>query len=235
MADERRSVEVEALILAGGGGERLGLGPKALLVLGGRTLLERAIEVMHSVAGRILVGVPEDCVEQVRASVAESVVVLAGGPTRMETFLRLFRVSTAPLLVQHDVVHPFATPDLARRVVAAAEKAGAAMAVAPVAEHVFRGEGRGAERIAGGEALWLARKPLAFRRSSLARVLDGSLMVPGDAGTVELLRAAGQTVETVVVESWDIKITTPADWTLALALEAIVPFPSERGCSPLTE
>ena len=229
MTDERQSVE--ALILAAGRGERLGLGPKALLVLGGRTLLDRAIEVVQSVAGRVLVGVPEDCVEQVRASVAESVVVLAGGPTRMETFLRLFRASTAPLLVQHDVVHPFATPDLARRVVAAAEKAGAAMAVAPVAEHVFRGEGRVvAERIAGGEALWLARKPLAFRRSSLARVLDGSLRVPGDAGTVELLLAAGQTVETVAVEPWDIKITTQADWTLALALEAIVPHPSERGC-----
>lgn len=227
MADERQSVE--ALVLAAGRGERLGLGPKALLVLGGRTLLERAIEVVQSVAGRVLVGVPEDCVEQVRASVAESVVVLAGGPTRMETFHRLFQASTAPLLVQHDVVHPFATPDLARRVVAAAEKAGAAMAAARVAEHVFRGEGRVAERIVAGEALWLARKPLAFRRSALARVLDGSLMMPGDAGTVELLLAAGQTVETVAVEPWDIKITTRADWTLALALEAIVPLPSERG------
>ena len=183
MADGPRSVE--ALILAAGRGERLGLGPKALLVLGGRTLLERAIEVMQSVAGRILVGVPEDCVEQVRATVAESVVVLAGGPTRMETFRRLFRASTAPLLVQHDVVHPFATPDVARRVVAA-EKAGAAMAVARVAEHVFRGEGRVAERVAGGEALWLARKPLAFRRSPRTRPRrepDGSRR-RGDGGAI---------------------------------------------------
>jgi len=233
MADERQSVE--ALILAGGSGERLGLGPKALLVLGGRTLLDRAIEVVQAVAGRVLVGVPEARVGQVRASVAESVVVLAGGPTRMATFLRLFRASTAPILVQHDVVHPFATPDLARRVVAAAEKAGAAMAAARVAEHVFRGEGSVAERIAGGEALWLARKPLAFRRSALARVLDGSVTVPGDAGTVELLLAAGQTVETVTVEPWDIKITTRADWRLALALEAIGPSLSERWGSPLRE
>jgi hypothetical protein len=60
-------------------------------------------------------------------------------------------------------------------------------------------------------------------------------MVPGDAGTVELLLAAGQTVETVAVEPWDIKITTRADWRLALALEAIVPPLSERGCSPLRE
>src|SRR6185295_15560410 len=103
--------------------------------------------------------------------------------------------------------------DVARRVVAAARMAGAAMAVARVAEHVFRGEGRVAERVAGGEVLWLARKPLAFQRTALARVLDGSLAVPGDAGTVELLLASGQAVETVPVEPWDIKITTRADWT----------------------
>ena len=103
------------------------------------------------------------------------------------------------------------------------------MAVAPVAEHVFRGEGRVAERIASGGALWLARKPLAFHRSSLAHVLEGSAGVAGDAGTVELLLAAGQTVEAVAVPPWDIKVTTPADWTLALALESIVPLASGSG------
>ena len=77
----------------------------------------------------------------------------------------------------------------------------------------------------GPGTVWLVRRPFGCRRADFARVLDGSLRVPGDAGTVELLLAAGQPVETVAVEPWDIKITTPADWTLALALEAIVPHP----------
>jgi len=227
MAEQRPSVE--ALVLAAGRGERLGLGPKALLVLGGRTLLERAIEVAQSVAERVLVAVPEECVEDVRACVPERVVVHAGGQTRMETFLRLFRASSAPLLLQHDVVHPFATPDLARRVVSAAERVGAAMAAARVAEHVFRGEGRVAERIAGGGALWLARKPLAFHRRALAHALDGRAMMASDAGTVELLLAAGQSVEPVAVEGWDLKVTTAADWALAVALADVVPIASGGG------
>ena len=221
MADRRPPID--ALILAAGRGERLGLGPKALLVLGGRTLLERAIDVVQSVADRVLLAVPEECVEAIRARVADGVLVLAGGATRMETFLRLFRASSAPLVLQHDVVHPFATPDLARRVVAAAERAGAAMAARPVAEHVFRGDGRVVERIAGG-ALWLARKPLAFHRDALAHVLDGRAPAPADAGTVELLLAAGQRVEPVAAAPWDLKITTAADWALATALEGVVPL-----------
>ena len=86
----------------------------------------------------------------IRGRVGDGAVVLAGGATRMETFLRLFRASSAPLVLQHDVVHPFATPDLARQVVAAAERTGAAMAARLVAEHVFRGEVQVAERVAGG-------------------------------------------------------------------------------------
>jgi 2-C-methyl-D-erythritol 4-phosphate cytidylyltransferase len=217
---------VEALILAAGRGERLGLGPKALLALGGRTLLERAIALMRSVAERVLVGVPEEYVGELRRAIpAEGVRVVPGGGTRTETFLRLFEASTAPLLVQHDVVHPFATVDLAKRVVAAAERTGAAMGVARVAEHVYRGEANVTARVPTGGAMWLARKPLAFKRSAFARALEGGAPAPG-AGTVELLLAAGQPVEPVVVEPWNIKLTTPEDWALAVALDALLPLPA---------
>ena len=38
---------VDGIVLAAGRGERLGLGPKAWLTLGGRTLLERAVATMR--------------------------------------------------------------------------------------------------------------------------------------------------------------------------------------------
>jgi len=139
----------------------------------------------------------------------------------METPLRLFHASTAPLLVQHDIVHPFVTPELARRVVAAARKTGAAMAVARSAAHLYRGEARLAERIVTGDTLWLARKPLAFARLALARAFDRGMMLPDDAGTVELLLSAQEPIEIVPVEPWNIKITTPEDWMLAQALESM--------------
>jgi molybdopterin-guanine dinucleotide biosynthesis protein A len=47
------------LVIAGGGGQRLGAGrPKALAALAGRTLLERAIATLESLAGEVRVVAP---------------------------------------------------------------------------------------------------------------------------------------------------------------------------------
>ncbi len=47
------------ILLAGGRGERLGLGvPKALAVLGGRTLVERALETLRACCERVVVVAP---------------------------------------------------------------------------------------------------------------------------------------------------------------------------------
>ena len=213
---------VEAIVLAAGSGERLGLGPKALLTLGGRTLLERAISVMLSVARRVIVGVPEDCVERIGAACAGNVLILAGGKTRMETTLRLFHASTAPLIVQHDVVHPFVTAELTRRVVAAARRTGAAMTAEKAGAHVYRGGAEVAERIATTGGLWLAQKPLAFSRAALARALELGPPLPDGAGAPDLLLAAGQPIEIVPGEPWNIKLTTPGDWALAQAIHPLL-------------
>jgi len=228
MADSREGVE--AIVLAAGQGDRLGLGPKAFLRLAGKTLLDRAIGVMRSVAERVIVGVPEELVGQVQAIHAgPDVLVLAGGPTRLDTTRRLLAASSAPLIVQHDVVHPFVGVALARQVVAAARRRGAAMAVAPVAEHVFRADGDLVERVSSTGGLWLARKPLAFARGALRLTeapRDGdsqttSAPAPLDAGTPELLFAAGQPVAIVPVKAWNIKISSPPDWALAQAIDAL--------------
>ena len=53
-----RAADVEAIISAAGQGTRLGLGPKAFVLLAGRTLLEHAVTTMLSVAARVTVAVP---------------------------------------------------------------------------------------------------------------------------------------------------------------------------------
>jgi 2-C-methyl-D-erythritol 4-phosphate cytidylyltransferase len=220
--DADAPVAVDAIVLAAGSGERLGLGPKALLTLGGRTLLERAIAVMQCVAQRVIVGVPEDCVERIGPACAGNVLVLAGGKTRMETTLRLFDACTAPLIVQHDVVHPFVTAELARRVVAAARRRGAAMTAERAGAHVYRGGAEVTERIATAGGLWLAQKPLAFSRAALARALERSPLLPDGAGTPDLLLATGQPIEIVPGEPWNIKLTTQDDWALAQAIHPLL-------------
>ena len=220
MADPRASVD--ALVLAAGRGERTGLGPKAFLMLGGRTLLERAIEVARTAAARVIVGVPEDNAHDVPTPRDSSVVLLPGGKTRLETTLRLFRVSSAPIILLHDVVHPFVSAKLVQRVVAAARRTGAAMAAVRETAHTFRGDGTLDGRVLEPAPLWLARKPLAFSREAFARALEtSSAPATGDAGTAELLLAAGQPIVPVPVEPWNIKVTTPDDWALALEIERL--------------
>ena len=70
--------EVDALVLAAGRGARLGLGPKAWLSLGGRTLLERAVAIMRDVAGRVIVGVAADELPRARALCGDADVVPGG-------------------------------------------------------------------------------------------------------------------------------------------------------------
>ena len=82
----------------------------------------------------------------------------------------------APWVVLHDVVHPFVTPGLARRVLEIARTRGAAVAAVRSTSSAYHGvAGRGTTRVAPGE-LWLTRKPWAFRRDAFARGLAG----PGD-------------------------------------------------------
>ena len=67
----------EVVVLAAGRGDRLGLGPKAWLVLGGRTLLERAVATMRLAGCRVIVGVAASDLERAR-STAQSLADLVG-------------------------------------------------------------------------------------------------------------------------------------------------------------
>ena len=208
--------DVEAIVLAAGRGDRLGLGPKAWLVLGGRTLLERAVATAGQVAGRVIAGVPPDDVERARARCGAAAVVLPGAATRRGTLLAALAEARARWIVLHDVAHPFLTPRLAGEVLEAAPASGAAVAVVRAASTAYREVGSGAlERLPPGE-VWLMRRPFVFRRADFARGLEtGS----ADDGLSVILARAGVATRLVPSPSWNIKLTTPDDWALALAIE----------------
>jgi 2-C-methyl-D-erythritol 4-phosphate cytidylyltransferase len=209
--------DVEAIVQAAGAGERLGRGPKAFLGLGGQTLLERAIAVMRVVATRVTVAVPPVEVERARDLCAGRAAVIAGGATRRETLCLLMDGARAPWVVLHDIVHPFVTPALARRVLETARARGAAVAAVRSTSSAYRADATGAAaRIPAGD-VWLTRKPWAFRREDFAR----GLASPGDAkeGVGGFLTRAGQAIALVDAESWNIKLTTTDDWRLAEAIE----------------
>lgn len=211
------SASIDALVLAAGRGERLGLGRKAWLVLGGHTLLERAVAVMRSVADRVLVGVADEDVDRARDLWADGVVVLAGRDTRQATMRAVFEATRAGMVVLHDVAHPFVTPALARDVIDVAYARRAAVA-AVVSTSAALGDSRGAERIHFGPGeVQLVRRPVAFHRDDFVRGLQAS----GDRDSVEaILGRAGVQISLVASPPWNIKITTRDDWALAGSIEA---------------
>ena len=207
--------DVDAIVLAAGQGQRLGLGPKAWLVLDDRTLLDRAVTTMRHVASHITVGVVAGDLERARAACGHDVVVVPGGATHRQTMIAAFKAGRAPIVVVHDVVHPFVTPELALQVIDTARTDGAGVAAVPSMSSVFRERpGMPLERI-GPREVWLARRPFACRRADFERVLE---TIDSDEGLSTALEAVGVRLKLVPAPPWNIKITTPDDWVLARAI-----------------
>jgi 2-C-methyl-D-erythritol 4-phosphate cytidylyltransferase len=207
--------DVDAIVLAAGHGHRLGLGPKAWLVLDGRTLLDRAVATMRRVAGHVSVGAAADDLERARTACEDDVRVVLGGSSHRETMIQAFRAGHAPLVLIHDVAHPFVTPDLARDVIETARTHGAAVAAVPSMSSAYHDRPGMPRRRLGPREVWLIRRPFACRRADFARVLEA---IEGDEGLSTALDAVGVRTQVVPAPPWNIKITTPDDWALARAI-----------------
>jgi 2-C-methyl-D-erythritol 4-phosphate cytidylyltransferase len=212
-------MRIEALIQAAGGGTRLGLGPKAFVMLAGRTLLEHAIEVVRGAVDNIVVAVPADGIERTRAIVGSEAKIIAGGATRNETTRLLVSAASAPLLLLHDVVHPFATAPLVRALLAAAEAHGAAAPAIANTEFAYDREGRPLH--APGDLL-VGQKPVAFARreviAAYGQLADAA--AGADPSLIDVLDRAGLRARFIPGSARNIKITGPDDLALAEAMIA---------------
>jgi 2-C-methyl-D-erythritol 4-phosphate cytidylyltransferase len=226
-----------ALIVAAGGGERLGAGrPKALVELGGRSLLQWSVDLMLGVdeVERVVVALPPG------VPAPAGTVGVEGGAVRSESVARALAAAGGPagpgdaddLVVVHDAARPLASVELVRRTLAAlagdpgaspdaGARLDAAIAAAPVADTIKRvGDGVVAETL-DRSGLWAVQTPQAFRRVALERALDVPSEIlaqaTDDAWLVERL---GGRVAVVPAGSENLKITTPLDLSLAELLIA---------------
>src|SRR5437764_2800662 len=164
-----------ALILAAGSGERLGTQvPKALVPLGGRSLLQWSIDAISAVRGveEIVLALPA------RVTAPQGLKSVTGGPVRSEAVRRALRASShaGPVLV-HDAARPLVTPALAQSVLDALRAdAGAdgAIAAVPVTDTIKRAREATAEvaETLPRSALWSVQTPQVFHRTALERALD---------------------------------------------------------------
>lgn len=209
---------VQALIQAAGQGSRLGLGPKAFVVLDGKTLLERAIELLRNIVDSIVVAVPATEIVRAQELIGSSnVIVISGGSSRSETTYKLVAEATAPWLLLHDVVHPFATPALVKNLLETAYQHGASAPGVANTEFLYTREGDLLHP--PGETL-IGQKPVAFSREAVqaAYVLLRSSSATPDPSLLEVLEQAGMRTKFVEGSTRNIKITNSVDLEFAEAM-----------------
>jgi 2-C-methyl-D-erythritol 4-phosphate cytidylyltransferase len=200
--------------------------PKQYLRLGAAPLLVatlRALARARSLRG-IVVAVPAAHVTATRRLLARARVpkildVVAGGADRQESVWRgLQRVpDDAQIVIVHDAVRPFITPELIERVRAAAA-GGAATCGMPVRDTVKRVADGAVATTVAREGLWLTQTPQAFTRALLWEAHDKARR-DGFAGTDDavLVERLGVPVAMVTGLAQNLKITTPEDLRTARA------------------
>ena len=153
----------------------------------------------------------------------KEVKVVEGGEHRQQSVANAIAAISAAaddVVLVHDAVRPFVTPEIIRAVIQAAQKYGAAIAGLPAVDTVKQ-----VERTAEGavitatlprERVVMAQTPQGFRYSVIKKAFDEA-RADGFIGTDEaaLVERSGHPVAVVMGSPQNIKITTPADLELA--------------------
>lgn len=216
-----------AIVVAAGAGVRMGAAvPKALMPLAGRPMLAWSLDALRACArvGAVVVVAPPGLEAQVAEVAGADATVVPGGDSRAESVREGLAAAPAgaALVVVHDAARPLVTPALIDAVLDGVEGADGAIAAAPAADTLKRaGEGGMIEDTVPRQGLWGAQTPQAFHLHVLAAAVEaadeaGRLAAATDCAS--LLEARGGRVRLVESRAPNLKVTTPADATLAEAL-----------------
>ena len=210
--------QVSALIPAAGSGERLGMGPKALLELNRISLLERSIAAFHGIASEIIVALPSDLVIQL----PEGVRRVAGGATRQQSVYNLLEAASFETVLIHDAARPFLHRDVILRVLSATLETGAATAALPASDTLILESAGNWGSVLDRSQIRAVQTPQGFNRALLLEAhrkarLEG-IAATDDAGLVARL---GQRVMLALGDERLFKVTRPGDWALAEAFAGV--------------
>jgi len=157
------------------------------------------------------------------AKLTKQIELVVGGEHRQNSVanaLAKIVAATDDIVLVHDAVRPFVTPNIIEEVIGAAKKYGAAIAGLPSVDTIKQ-----VERTADGalikttlprERVVMAQTPQGFRYDLLKKAFDEAA-ADGFMGTDEasLIERSGKEVMVVMGSPRNIKITTPADLELA--------------------
>jgi 2-C-methyl-D-erythritol 4-phosphate cytidylyltransferase len=204
-----------ALLVAAGRGTRLGSnGPKALVAVAGRPMLEWSLDALRAVEEieAIVVALPEGL------AAPAGTVGVPGGAERSHSVLAALRASEGDPVVVHDAARPLVTPEIVRATLAALHEHGcdAAIAAAPVHDTVKRAVEGVVHGTLDRSELWAVQTPQVFRRAALeAALAAGEDVLATATDDASLVEAQGGVVRVVPSPPENFKVTTPHDLRVA--------------------
>ena len=213
---------VTALIVAAGSGSRMGGElPKQYRSIAGKAVLAHAVDALASHprvnAVRVVIGPGQE--ELARAALGQRDVgaVIVGGAERSDSVRSGLDMIEDGVVLVHDAARPFCPHDVIDRLLDALGHGDGAVPVIGIADTLARGVGQ-LDEMVERDRLLRVQTPQAFHVEALRRAMTGS----GQRGATDessLLVAAGLKVVTVQGDPMLDKLTTPADWDRAQALQ----------------
>jgi 2-C-methyl-D-erythritol 4-phosphate cytidylyltransferase len=210
-----------ALIVAAGRGERLGSGgPKALVTVAGRPMLEWSVAALRMVGAveEIVVALPEDRLDAAPAGT----VAVAGGATRSESVRAALQAAgDGDVVIVHDAARALVTAALFADAIAALERSqvDAVVAAAPVTDTIKHVSAEPPLRVSATldrSRLWAVQTPQVFRRAALEQALSASAeLLAAATDDAWLIEQGGGSVAVLPASPENFKITTQLDLRLA--------------------
>lgn len=223
--------KIVTIVPAAGLGSRLGLGKnKAFANIGGLPLLVRCLKMLADTGyvSRVIAVVQPREVDEARELLAEyqpscypklPFIVVAGGKERQDSVANALAAVTETdgYIAVHDGARPFAGKEVFARVLAAAQKSGAAIAAVAVKDTIkVVDEENSVVATPVRNTLRAVQTPQIFKISILKQAYEFLRQQPGNVtDDASLVERMGLPVTVAEGSYENIKITTPEDLVLA--------------------
>jgi 2-C-methyl-D-erythritol 4-phosphate cytidylyltransferase len=222
------SEPLSAVVVAAGRSQRMGF-DKLLTPVNGRPLL------LHTLEGLLTADLPAEIILVIRPGSQkemeavidplkgrERIRCVEGGAQRQDSvYAGLQAVAdSSEFVMVHDAARPFVTKELIDVVLAAAKLSDAAVCGAPCSDTLKEVAEDGlVVRTVDRSRLWTVQTPQIFR-TKLLRECYAAALASGETFTDDtaVVEKAGHPVRIVLYHGINLKVTTPADWTIAQAL-----------------
>ena len=221
-------MKVGAIIPAAGRGKRIGASvPKQFLEIQGRPLLHHTLMVFASckLIDYVVLVMPRADVDEMgedwlnKYEIVRKVVV--GGEQRQDSVYNGFSSleEGTDIVVVHDGVRPFTTPQMITATVEAAQQHGAAITAIPVSDTVKQAADGFVKQTVSRDGLWRVQTPQAFQcgllQQAFKKAKKDSYYGTDEGSLVEYL---GERVKIVPGSELNIKITRKEDLVLGESL-----------------